>query len=206
MKSLPIGKRQESNHASSRMRTSASLLFRSLPAAVAGTLIALVMVALTAGPVQAYTTHGCEYDNNSINPISYRFFSVNSAYETAFTSAQAAWDGTSAPGYFSEQSWSWDPEINVTDGTYSGTWWAYASWSCSSGFYSGNEVNIKFDTSDMSGLSATEKKIVAEHELGHAYGLGHVTSGCHVMRTGSYKFTCGTMPSSNDVAGVQYIY
>lgn len=182
------------------------MLSRSLAAAIAGALTSVVLVAVTAGPVQAFTTHGCEYDNNSITPISYRFYSVNSAFETAFTSAQAAWDGTSAPGYFSEQSWSWDPEINVTDGTYSGTWWAQASWGCSSGLYSGNEVNIKFDTSDMSGLSATEKKIVAMHELGHAYGLGHVTSGCHVMRQGTYKFTCGTMPSSDDVSGVHSIY
>lgn len=41
--------------------------------------------------------------------------------------------------------------------------------------------------------------------LGHACGLDHVT-GCHVRKTGTYKFTCGTMPSSNDVAGVDFIY
>lgn len=204
-----VGERQEGICISADPTTqapAASLLARSLVAAVVGALAGLALVVMAAAPASAYAIHGCEYDNNSINPISYRFFSVNAAYEAAFTGAQAAWDGTSAPGYFSEQSCSWDPEINVTDGVYSGTWWAQASWGCNGGLYSGNEVNIKFDTNDMSGLSANEKKIVAMHEIGHAYGLGHMQSGCHVMRQGTYKFTCGAMPSSDDVAGVHAIY
>ena len=84
---------------------------------------------------EAYLPHGCEYDNDSISPISYRFFSVGSLYETAFTSGQARWDAQSVPGYFSEHSSSWDPEINVTDGVYGGGYYALAllSGSCPCG-------------------------------------------------------------------------
>ncbi len=181
---------------------------RTLLAAVASAVFTLVVLVFTPGIASAYATHGCAYDSNSISPISYRFFSVNSAYETAFSDAEAAWDATSAPGYFSEQSSSWDPEINVIDGEYSGSWWAQTVWTCDSDdTYGGNEVEIKFDTGDMASLNANKKKLVAEHEIGHAYGLDHVSSGCHVMKQGTYKFTCtGSLPSSDDVSGVDAIY
>lgn len=89
---------------------------------------------------------------------------------------------------------------------YDGGSWAHTIYKCSGGLYSYSEVTIEFDTVDMGQLSAYERKIVAEHELGHAYGLGHTTTGCHVMTQGSYKFTCGSMPSSNDVDGVRARY
>lgn len=185
-----------------------STLNRGILVAIAATALTVVALVITVGPVSAYSLHGCEYDNDSIDPISYRFFSVDSAYETAFKDAEAAWDATTAPGYFKEQSWSVDPEINVVDGEYSGSWWAQVVWRCDGdGTYDGNEVELQFDTGDMSDLSAKEKKLVAEHEIGHAYGLGHVFSGCHVMRQGEYKFTCsGSLPSSDDVAGVEEVY
>jgi hypothetical protein len=127
------------------------------------------------------------------------------AYETAFAHAQSAWEATSAPGYFSLTSSS-DPEINVKDTVYQEGSWAKTTWSCSGGLYFYSEVTIEFDTVDMVQLSAYERKIVAEHELGHAYGLWHMSAGCHVMRQGSHKFTCGSMPSSNDVDGVRARY
>jgi hypothetical protein len=180
---------------------------KALLVGLASALLSLMVLTVIAPPAGAYTFTGCEYDNNSISPISYRFFSVGSAYEVALSGGAVGWNGTSVPGYFEQQSSSWDPEINVTDGTYSGTFWAQTSWSCqSNGLYSGNEVDIRFDTEDMAGLTRDEKRLVAMHELGHAYGLGHMADGCHVMRQGRYKFTCGTMPSSDDINGVHAVY
>lgn len=171
-------------------------------------VITLFLVGPLAGPAEAYALKGCKYDADSISPIEYRFHSVNSAYETAFKNAESAWDSTSSPGHFSEDSVSLDPEIDVYDGVYAGTWWAQTDYSCDSdGTYSGNENTVFFDTGGMGGLTAYEKKLVAEHELGHTYGLDEApNNGCRVMRQGSNKFTCGTMPAADDIAGVNALY
>ena len=59
----------------------------------------------------------------------------------------------------------------------------------------------------MGSLTAYEKQMVAEHELGHAYGLWENNNqGCVVMRQGRDKFTCGSMPTADDIAGVEAIY
>lgn len=64
----------------------------------------------------------------------------------------------------------------------------------------------------MSGLSSYQKKLVAEHEIGHAYGLTHVTATCDsaakaVMSQGSIKFSCvGTPRWPDDVSGVNAKY
>ena len=169
-------------------------------------IVLLVSLATSAG---AYTFTGCKYDSGSISPIQYRFYSVTSTYVTAFQNAQAKWDQTSSPGYFGENSTSLDPEIPVQDGEYSGSFWAQVAWNCDSdGTYSGNEVSyLRFDTWDMRGLSASQREKVAMHELGHAYGLGHVTSSyCRVMEPGTDKFSCNYLPDSDAVNGVNALY
>jgi len=189
-------------------RSVGEVLNRSLIVAVASAIATFLLMVVVASEAWAYNLHGCEYDNNSISPIQYRFFSVGDNYENASQGAANAWNGVSVPGRFEEHSTSLDPEVNITDGTTSTNLWAFTSWGCNGGRYSGNEVNVEFYTNNMSGLSAYEKKIVAEHELGHAYGLDDTANqtGCRVMRTGSHKFTCGTMPASDDISGVQAIY
>jgi hypothetical protein len=155
------------------------------------------------------TASGYKYDSDSIDPISYRFFSVDSLYETAFKDAEADWDATSAPGYIQEQSWSLDPEINVIDGEFTGTFWAAtAFYAEEDNTYDGNEVTIGFDTGDMASLSAIEKQIVAEHEIGHAYGLAeHDANHAHVMIPDGDVFDYyPDLPGNDDVAGVDAVY
>ena len=183
-----------------------SIFLRVLVAVVGSALVTLAILVITVAPVSSYYLWGPHYDADSINPISYRFISVHSEYELAFKNAESAWDATSAPGYFQEHSWSWDPEVNVIDGSFYGTDWARCSGTTDGDMsWSGNEVEIEFDTVDMAWMNAYQKKIVAEHELGHAYGLWH-NYECYVMAQGIYKFTCGSMPTSDDVAGVEAIY
>ena len=166
--------------------------------------------AIPGGPQHSdpYRLHGCKYSPNSINPIQYRFFSVGSAYERAFKQAEAAWDATSAPGYFEEHSTSWDPEINVTDERRRDSLWAEMTAECYSttGLYLGNEVGIEFNTRIMDGLTAHKKKVIAMHEIGHAYGLDELYEGCRVMRQSYQIFTCLTAPTADDVAGVTALY
>ncbi len=194
----------------------ATLLWRIIVPAMSSTLVTLVLLLTLTGQVSAagdsddsgYAFRGCKYDPDTIEPISYRFFSVGSIYETAFKEGEKAWDQTTVPGYFHEHSRSVDPEINVIDSRSSGQWDAMMTGQCptDTGLYEGNEVEIEFNTRKMAPLTAKQKKIVAMHELGHAYGLAHVPDGCRLMRQGAYKFTCGTMPSADDIAGVTALY
>ena len=184
------------------------IFWRTAVPAAASAILTLVLLVSVASPVEAadpyYVHHGCWYNPNSMNPISYRFFSVHSDYETAFKDGEAEWDSTSAPGYFREQSWSVDPEINVTDGFYMAGWNAETTGSCPSttGLWNGNEVGIDFNRTEMDDDSASAKEITAMHEIGHAYGLAHVSSGCRLMRDSDIINTCGSMPTSDDVDGV----
>lgn len=204
-----------------------SLLRQVIMPAVGSTLLTLGLLMVLSPQASAsddfdpqedppYTFRGCKYDADSIDPIQYRFFSVGSAYETAFKEAENAWDGTLSPGYFDEHSMSLDPEINVLDedrieeDTFA---WAFTTGDpddgphcADDGTHKGNEVSITFNTTIMDSVSAHKKKMVAIHELGHAYGLGHVITECRVMRSSEEIFTCGTLPSDDDVDGVIALY
>ncbi len=76
------------------------------------------------------------------------------------------------------------------------------------GNYTGNEVEYQFNTRVMDSYTSQNKKLVAIHGIGHAYGLDHVSSGCRLMRRKLERFnSCGVaMPSADDVAGVNAIY
>jgi hypothetical protein len=178
-------------------------------------LLAITVLTLTVLPVSAWVLNRCKYSGS--NPtIHYKFYDVASVYQDAFQSGQAAWDATSAPGYFKEV-WGWDPNLEVYDEWSQDTAWAWASGGCPSGTFQtwyGNETKNTFNMRTMADLSATEKKIVAIHEMGHSYGLAHSSLGCGanepVMRSDATWVldNCGNSnaPYANDVAGVNAQY
>ena len=93
------------------------------------------------------------------------------------------------------------------DGDYQGVdWLAVMNGSCrpSTGLWTGNNVSITFNTHKMDRHTAKSKKNIAMHEIGHAYGLSHVSAGCRLMREDINTInTCGkSMPTSDDVDGV----
>jgi hypothetical protein len=177
-------------------------------------LLVILVGTLMALPASGWVLNRCKYSGS--NPtIHYKFYSVTSTYEAAFQSGQAAWDATSSPGYF-KQTTGLDPNLEVYDVWSQSTNWAWISGGCPSGTFQtwyGNETQNTFNTRTMSGLSTTEKKIVAVHEMGHSYGLAHSGLGCSakpVMRSDPTWVldNCGdaNAPYPNDVAGVNAQY
>ena len=185
------------------MRTRSAFLL----CAVLGSLVVLSSACVVGGPVdEPFKKMGCRFDPASISPIQWRFFSVASTTEGTFRFAQAAWTNTSAPGYFEESSGSWDPEINVTDDALDrGDVVAQMNYKCVDGYFDGNEVEIQYNTDVFGTRGPRELTIHGEHELGHAYGLDHVL-GCRLMVQGEFKYTCGDMPTQDDINGVKAVY
>lgn len=182
--------------------------WRRFRVAVLGVLVAATWSLHSASPASAYAFE-CGRFAGSNPAISYRYYDMTSLYQTAFGEAQSAWDATSVPGYFSYQPSNGDPMVEVRDGAYSWTSWATTAWDgCIADTWLYNEVRISFNTNTMSGLSSYDKRLVAEHEAGHGYGLNHVTATCSstgkaVMSQGETKFGCsGLPPYADDINGV----
>lgn len=172
-------------------------------------VLAVILGSLVGTSASAYVKLGCRYASGSINPITYRFYSVgDSSLTTATKYGANSWNATTAPGTFQETTTSLDPEVNVTDSSNStANYYAVINYTCSNGLFSGNEVNLAWNNATVSSRTTSQKYRIATHELGHAYGLDHVTGGCHIMRFDvGYMTNCLiTTPSSDDVAGANAV-
>ena len=181
-------------------------LWRFIIPAMAAALLTFVLLLAFAPPAEA-NYNGCRYDPDSIDPISYDFFGVETQVRRAVNQGDDGWDGTTAPGYFKHDRYDLDPEIEVKDYASMATWAGEMRGTClSSGLWKGNEVKITFNNTQMRRFNDYQRKVIAMHELGHAYGLSHVTTYCRLMKQGAEKFTCGTMPDSSAVSLVTALY
>ncbi len=68
-------------------------------------------------------------------------------------------------------------------------------------------AKIILDTqlSDLGILTATQKNVLPAHEIGHAFGLAHVTNTAVIMHKNADEWTA-SRPTSDDCRGVNYLY
>ena len=184
-----------------------SALWRFIIPATAASLLTFALLLAFAPPAEA-SYNGCRYDPDTIDPISYQFFEIQGQVKTAFRNGEAVWDSTSAPGYFYEDRYSTDPEITVKDYFSMASWAGDKTGTCidATGLWKNNEVVITFNNTQMQLFNDYQRKIIAMHELGHAYGLSDVTTTCRLMKQGDEKFTCASMPRPAEVELVEYLY
>ena len=172
-------------------------------------LVALVVpfTVLPAPPVMGYAhLCGCFYSDSP--NIYYRPHYMTAYYIDLMDEARRAWNARAVPGYIHYSPSSTDPNINVFDNNYSWGAWAITVYSCNScGKWTSDQVDIQFNDRTMndSRLSYSQRRNVLIHELGHAYGLEHVSHsqcGITVMLTDAAVRCSGSPPWYDDDAGV----
>lgn len=179
-------------------------------AAVALAAMVAVLVGTAPDRADAYATTGCKFSSGETPSITYNFFELTSTYQSVFTTSQSNWDAHTNPTTFLTKTTSTDPNIDVFDYPYVWSEWAKASWGCTFGTFHADEVAIELNQRTMADFTTAKRVKVTTHEIGHAYGLAHVSMSCGypaVMEQGTDKFGCsGTAPWEDDVIGWDALY
>lgn len=176
---------------------------------MAATLLSSAAVTVSPGVAQAVVPPFglCRYAGT--NPTIDIKSRLTTTYQNALGAGMNRWNDSSAAGSFRFVSSGANIDAWVLDSTED--WWAETSGTCTSQSYWSATVQMQFNDRKMAGFTVRQKWVVATHELGHAYGLGHVNMNCagrpSVMEQGEDKFGCpGTPPWADDVIGVNNIY
>jgi predicted Zn-dependent protease len=162
--------------------------------ALASAVLAASVSWATPTLAVAYSHLPCRWPSSSV-----KFYANTSgAHLTAFTSGASAWTGATAATLTRVTSYSSAQFYGVAayDGNtgYDGQ----TTWTCNL-LLQFSTVNVVLNRTYMDSYGATEKKVIAMHELGHAMGLDHSTaSGYPVMASSagnSYNHGTTTLKS-----------
>lgn len=167
----------------------------------------LLIVGLNAAPASAWTTWGCKWNHKN---ITYWAPSPLVSYP-AWTNAASSWSGLDAKFVYASSTY----DVYATNENRGNT----VTWSgvtrkkgtvqstpacSSSGYMTSGQVEVVLNWSVVSSYTAAKRQGVAAHELGHAFGLGHVTTKS-ILMYGTDERTV-TTPQSDDKAGVNALY
>ena len=178
-----------------------------------GQIVLVCLVALTAtflgGPANAYNLEGPKWSGTpNSGCCAYIHASPNGAADSSGLNIMSSFD---ADGF--RNAWNGSPAnvildfhsgaLTLYDPTVSNVSWdGYTTWSYSGSSF--NNAQVKLNTYYTRNESASEIQGVAAHELGHAMGIGHVSS-CALMYPNTPR--CGIdTPTSDDVNGINALY
>jgi hypothetical protein len=187
-------------------------LQRTVQIAAVTAFVVGASLVVTPNSASAYTLIGCKFGETS---VTYEYYWVGD-YATPTANAIAAWNnkGSAVPGSITANTSASGAHIAFNRISSSLDHWAFMSSTCnSSGNWTNWDTYIEYNDVTMLTLTTGQRQRVIEHEIGHAYGLNHMPSGCGathaVMVQGTSKWACswtGTSPWTDDVNGVAHIY
>lgn len=179
-------------------------------------LLAVLSLIVPASPAAAYSLLGCKYLTTSLKWLDV----TTGTYTTPAQNAISAWDATATPISFTKVTVN--DHLKVGNGNFGNTGYDGITldplgrnptvyW-CGGGTWDG-EIVTWWNTFYADGYSATKRKSVMVHEIGHALGLAHrsvsLCTEVSIMQpdTRTRYDICGkSTPQADDVAGVNFIY
>lgn len=160
-------------------------------------LCAFFAIVLCASTVFAFSTGSYRVDAKS---ASYKWGSdITSTYKTAWENATNDWhNADNAAFYYSSSSSNIVNARSISGDSAYGTIYYQTT--------TGNKLRkFKVELNTLKCTNGTIARSTSGHEIGHALGLGDLTSGTAIMNGNRNRSSIYT-PQTDDINGVRYVY